>query len=57
MITYLELRLKDGVSVSLVSPWPWRSAAKQPYSAKQWGKKDVCRDNGARDFLITLYDR
>jgi hypothetical protein len=29
MIRYLELRIIDGVSVSLVSPWPWRSAAKQ----------------------------
>jgi hypothetical protein len=29
MITYLELRIADGVSVSLVSPWLWRSAAKQ----------------------------
>jgi hypothetical protein len=29
MITYLELGITDGVSVSLVSPWPWRSAAKQ----------------------------
>jgi len=29
MITYLELRVTDGVSVSLVFPWPWRSAAKQ----------------------------
>jgi uncharacterized membrane protein affecting hemolysin expression len=27
MITYLELGIIDGVSVSLVSPWPWRSAA------------------------------
>jgi hypothetical protein len=26
MITYLELGLTDGVSVSLVSPLPWRSA-------------------------------
>jgi hypothetical protein len=29
MITYLELGITDGVSLSLVSPWPWRSAAKQ----------------------------
>jgi hypothetical protein len=29
MITKLELGIIDGVSVSLVSPWPWRSAAKQ----------------------------
>jgi ribosome-binding ATPase YchF (GTP1/OBG family) len=28
-ITYLELGITNGVSVSLVSPWPWRSAAKQ----------------------------
>jgi hypothetical protein len=26
MITYLELGIKGGVSVSLVSPWPWLSA-------------------------------
>jgi hypothetical protein len=29
MITYFELGILDGVSVSLVSPWPWRSAANQ----------------------------
>jgi hypothetical protein len=29
MITQLELGITDGVSVSLVSPLPWRSAAKQ----------------------------
>jgi hypothetical protein len=29
MITYFELGITDGVSVSLVSPWPWRSVAKQ----------------------------
>jgi hypothetical protein len=28
MITELELGITDGVSVSLVSPWSWRSAAK-----------------------------
>jgi hypothetical protein len=28
MITQLELGMTDGVSVSLVSPWPWRSPAK-----------------------------
>jgi hypothetical protein len=49
--------------VSLVSPWPWQSSAKQSDWAKYWGKKDVCCDNGViclrayvhRDFLITLY--
>jgi hypothetical protein len=55
-ITQLELGITDGVSVSLVSPWPWRSAAKQSDWAKQWGKKDVCRNHQVyRDFLITLY--
>jgi hypothetical protein len=34
MITYLELGIADGVSVSLVAPWPWRSAAKQSDWAK-----------------------
>jgi hypothetical protein len=29
IITYLELGITDGVSVSLVSSWPWRSAGKQ----------------------------
>jgi hypothetical protein len=29
MISLLELGIIDGVSVSLVSPWPWRSATKQ----------------------------
>jgi hypothetical protein len=29
MITELESGIADGVSVSVVSPWPWRSAAKQ----------------------------
>jgi hypothetical protein len=28
VITCLELGMTDGVSVSLVSPWPWWSAAK-----------------------------
>jgi hypothetical protein len=28
-ITWLELGIRDGVSVSLVFLWPWRSAAKQ----------------------------
>jgi hypothetical protein len=30
----LELGITDSVSVSLVSPWPWRSAAKQSDCAK-----------------------
>jgi hypothetical protein len=34
MITELQLRITDGVSVSLMSPWPWRSAAKQSDWAK-----------------------
>jgi hypothetical protein len=34
MLTYLELEITDGVSVSLVSPWPWWSAAKQSDWAK-----------------------
>jgi hypothetical protein len=46
MITWLELGITDGVSVSLVSPWPWRSAAKQSDWSKYWGKKGVCCDNG-----------
>jgi hypothetical protein len=29
MITYLGLWITDGVSVSLVSLWPWPSAAKR----------------------------
>jgi hypothetical protein len=29
MITWLELGITDGISVSLVSAWPWQSAAKQ----------------------------
>jgi hypothetical protein len=28
MITWLELGITDGVSASLVFPWPWRWAAK-----------------------------
>jgi hypothetical protein len=30
----VQLAITDGVSVSLVSPWPWRSAAKQTDWAK-----------------------
>jgi hypothetical protein len=28
IITWLEIGITDGFSVSLVSPWRWRSAAK-----------------------------
>jgi hypothetical protein len=31
MITYLELSITDGVSLSLVSLWPWRSAVMQSH--------------------------
>jgi transposase len=41
----LELGITDGVSLNLVSPWPWPSAAKQSDWAKQWRKKDVFCDN------------
>jgi hypothetical protein len=34
MIMYFELGITDGISASLVSPWPWRSAAKQSAWAK-----------------------
>jgi hypothetical protein len=40
MITLLELGITDSVNVSLVAPWPWRSAAKQ----SDWATKDVCCD-------------
>jgi hypothetical protein len=35
MITQLELGITDGVSVRLVSPWPWRSAAKPISEARK----------------------
>jgi hypothetical protein len=51
-----DKRWRYGVSVSLVSPWPWRSAAKQSDWANYWGKKDIyCNYQGHRDYLITLY--
>jgi hypothetical protein len=60
MITYLELGIKDGVSVSLVSPWLWRSAAKQSDWAKYWGKKDLCCDNDEQrlfDHPVCMYTK
>jgi hypothetical protein len=59
MITYLESGIADGVSVSLVSPWPWRSSAKQ--SDRAGDNLNVvfnflyCNHQVHRNFLITLY--
>jgi hypothetical protein len=35
MIKQLELGIIDGISMSLVSPWPWQSVAKQSVWAKR----------------------
>jgi hypothetical protein len=49
MITLLELGIIDGVSVSLVSPWPWRSTTKQNEPSSQARKTCVviirCTEN------------
>jgi hypothetical protein len=50
MITYLELVISDVFIVSIVSPWPWRSAAKQ----SDWACFLYCNHQVDRDFLITL---
>jgi hypothetical protein len=52
MLTYLELGITDGISVSLVSPWLWRSAAKQ--SDWLWNFL-FCNHQEHIYFLITLY--
>jgi predicted nucleic acid binding AN1-type Zn finger protein len=67
MITQLELAITDGVSVSLASPWPWRSAAKQSDWASSEARKTcfvimvLSVEERTflvhRDFLITLYVR
>jgi hypothetical protein len=55
MITYLELGITDGVSVSLVSPWPWRSAAKQSNDLLLTCNFLYCNNQVHRDFLFNLY--
>jgi hypothetical protein len=51
MIMYLESVISDGVSVSLVSPWPCRSAVKQIEPSRR-GKKDLCCNHqGTEAFL------
>jgi hypothetical protein len=58
--------IRGGVSVSLLSPWPWQSAAKQfGVSVKVWRLAGdalnitcilLCCNNQVHiDFLITLY--
>jgi hypothetical protein len=54
MITYLELGIADGVSVSLVSPWPWRSAEDTLNITCNFLN---CNYQMHRDLLITLYLR
>jgi hypothetical protein len=65
IITWLELGITDGVSVSLVSPWPWRSAVKQIERSNEARKTTVVINvlSGEerkfaklhREFLIALY--
>jgi hypothetical protein len=52
VIIQLELGITDGVSVSLVSPWPWRLAEDTLNIACIFL---YCNHQVHRDFLITLY--
>jgi hypothetical protein len=52
MITYVELGLTNEVGVSLVSPWPWRSAGDTLNITCNFL---YCNHRVHRDFFVTLY--
>jgi hypothetical protein len=51
MTTWLKLGITDGVSVSRVYTWPWRSAASSQITCNFL----YCNHQVHRDFYITLY--